>query len=172
MHIVTGLAHDRESHVAYDADSNEDGLRHRSLKLVALQRTLKPPQVFGDPDGELLIVGWGSTKGVIEEAVERLRDEGLRVSSIHLRFLQPPPPGIKPIMQRFDRVLTVEGNWSDRPEDELVDDDNRRYSPLAMVLRSRYLVDVDCWSEARGEPIKPATVCDAVRVRLEQRRAT
>jgi 2-oxoglutarate/2-oxoacid ferredoxin oxidoreductase subunit alpha len=166
MHTVTGLAHDRDSHVAYDAGSNEDGLRHRSLKLVALQKTLKPPRVFGDPDGELLIVGWGSTKGVIEEAVERVRDEGLRVSSLHLRFLQPLPPGIKAIMRRFDRVLAVEAAWSDRPEDELVDDDNRRYSPLAMVLRSRYLVDVDCWSEARGEPIKPATVCNVIRQRL------
>ena len=169
MHTVTGLAHDRDSHVAYDAGSNEDGLRHRSLKLAALQKTLRPPQVFGDPDGDLLIVGWGSTKGAIEEAVERLNDEGLRVSSLHVRFLQPLPPGIKAIMQRFDQVLTVEGAWSDRPEDELVDDDNRRYSPLATVLRSRYLVDVDCWTEARGEPIKPAAVCDVIRRRLERR---
>jgi 2-oxoglutarate/2-oxoacid ferredoxin oxidoreductase subunit alpha len=169
MHTVTGLAHDRDSHVAYDAGSNEDGLRHRSLKLVALQKTLKPPEVFGDPDGDLLIVGWGSTKGVIEEAVDRLRGEGLSVSSLHLRFLQPLAPGIKAIMRHFDRVLTVEANWSDRPEDELVDDDNRRYSPLATVLRSRYLVDVDCWSEARGEPIKPSTVCNVIRHRLNGR---
>ena len=166
MHTVTGLAHDRDSHVAYDAGSNEDGLRHRSLKLVALQKTLTPPRVFGDDDGELLIVGWGSTKGAIEEAVQRLRDEGVRVSSLHLRFLQPLPPGIKAIMERFDQVLTIEGSWSDRPDDELVDADNRRYSPLATVLRSRYLIDVDCWSEARGEPIKPATVRTVVRRRL------
>ena len=172
MHTVTGLAHDRDSHVAYDAGSNEAGLRHRSLKLAALQKTLRPPQVFGDPDGDVLIVGWGSTKGAIEEAVERLNDEGLRVSSLHVRFLQPLPPGIKAIMQRFDQVLAVEGAWSDRPEDELVDDDNRRYSPLATLLRSRYLVDVDCWSEARGEPIKPAAVCDVVRRRLERREGT
>lgn len=172
MHTVTGLAHDRDSHVAYDPGSNEDGLRHRSLKLAALQKTLQPPEVFGDPDGDLLIVGWGSTKGAIEEAVERLNEEGLHVSSLHLRFLQPLPPGIKAIMQRFDQVLTVEGAWSDRPEDELVDDDNRRYSPLATVLRSRYLVDVDCWSEARGAPIQPGTVCDVVRRRLERREET
>jgi 2-oxoglutarate ferredoxin oxidoreductase subunit alpha len=168
MHTLTGLAHDRDSHVAYDAESNEDGLRHRSLKLVALQKTLRPPPVFGDPDGDLLVVGWGSTKGVIEEAVERLRGEGLRASSLHLRFLQPLPPGIKEIMQRFEQVLAIEGAWSDRPEDELVDDDNRRYSPLAMMLRSRYLVDVDCWGEARGAPMKPATICDVVRSRLLQ----
>jgi 2-oxoglutarate/2-oxoacid ferredoxin oxidoreductase subunit alpha len=172
MHTVTGLAHDRDSHVAYDAGSNEAGLHHRSLKLAALQKTLMPPQVFGEPDGDLLIVGWGSTKGAIEEAVERLNDEGLRVSSLHLRFLQPLPPGIKAIMQRFDQVLTVEGAWSDRTEDELIDDDNRRYSPLATVLRSRYLVDIDCWSEARGEPIKPAAVCDVARRRLERREGT
>ncbi|MDH4177413.1 MAG: 2-oxoacid:acceptor oxidoreductase subunit alpha, partial [Thermoleophilia bacterium] len=167
MHTLTGLAHDRGSNVAYDAGSNEDGLRHRSLKLVALQKTLRPPPVFGEPEGDLLVVGWGSTKGVIEEAVERLCAEGRRVSSMHLRFLQPLPPGIKQIMQGFRQVMTVEGNWADRPEDELVDEDNRRYSPLAMMLRSRYLVDVDCWSEARGQPIKPGTVANVIRERLE-----
>ena len=78
MHTLTGLAHDRDSHVAYDPESNEEGLRHRSLKLAALQKTLKTPPVFGDPEGDLLVVGWGSTKGAIEEAVERLRAEGLQ----------------------------------------------------------------------------------------------
>ena len=168
MHTLTGLAHDRGSHVAYDAQSNEDGLRHRSLKLVALQRTLRPPTVFGDREGDMLVVGWGSTKGVIEEAVERLRAEGRRVSSMHLRFLQPLPPGIKEIMEGFRKVMTVEGNWADRIEDDLVDEDNRRYSPLAIMLRSRFLVDVDCWSEARGQPIKPGAVARVVRERLDQ----
>jgi 2-oxoglutarate ferredoxin oxidoreductase subunit alpha len=172
MHTLTGLAHDRESRVAYDATSNEDGLRHRSLKLAALQKTLRPPSVFGDPEGEMLVVGWGSTMGVIEEAVERLRAEGHRVSSMHLRFLQPMPPGIKEIMQGFRRVMTVECAWSDRLEDEIVDEDNRRYSPLALMLRSRYLVDVDCWSEAGGQPIKPGAVCNAVRERLEREDAS
>jgi 2-oxoglutarate/2-oxoacid ferredoxin oxidoreductase subunit alpha len=168
MHTLTGLAHDRGSNVAYDAQNNEDGLRHRSLKLAALQKTLRPPTVFGDRDGDLLIVGWGSTKGVIEEAVGRLQAEGRRVSSLHLRFLQPLPPGIREIMQGFGTVMTVEGSWADRLEDELVDEDNRRYSPLAIMLRSRYLVDVDCWSEARGQPIKPGAVVRAVRERLDR----
>ncbi len=70
MHTLTGLAHDRESHVAYDPDINEEGLRARSLKLAALQKTLKAPPVFGEASGDLLVIGWGSTKGAIEEAVE------------------------------------------------------------------------------------------------------
>ena len=158
MHTVTGLAHDRLSHVAYDPEINEEGLRHRSLKLAALAKTLKAPPVYGGPSGDLLVIGWGSTKGAIEEAVSAARAEGLKVSSMHLRFLQPLPPGIKEAMQRFKQVMTIESNWSDRPEDEIIDETNRRYSALAMLLRARYLVDVDCWSEVRGAPIKPDSI--------------
>ncbi len=166
MHTLTGLAHDRESKVAYDPETNEEGLRYRSLKIAALQKTLKAPPVFGDPEGDLLVVGWGSTKGVIEEAVQRLRDEGLKVSSLHLRFIQPMPSGIREILRRFRRVMTVEGNWADRAEDELIDEDNRRYAALAMMLRARFLVDVDCWTQSRGQPIKPAAVVEALRGQL------
>ena len=168
MHTVTGLAHDRLSHVAYDPGINEESLRARSLKLAALQRTLAPPPLFGDNEGDLLVIGWGSTKGTIEEAVQRLRDEGLKVSSMHLQFLQPMAPGIKEAMARFRKVMTIEGNWCDRPEDAIIDDSNRRYSALAMLLRARYLVDVDCWAEVRGQPIKPGTLCQVFRKKLDQ----
>lgn len=166
MHTLTGLAHDRHSKVAYDPKINEEGLRARSLKLAALQKTLKAPPVFGgnrpDEGGDMLLVGWGSTMGAIEEAVTRLRDEGLAVSSMHLRFIQPLPSGIREILARFRHVMTIEGNWSDKIEDELIDEDNRRYSALAMMLRARFLVDIDCWSEARGQPIKPGDICRVV----------
>ena len=166
MHTVTGLAHDRQSRVAYDSESNEAGLRARSLKIAALQRTLAPPAIVGDPEGDLLVIGWGSTKGAIEEAVARVRGEGARVSAMHLQFLQPLQPGIGEAMQRFRKVLTVEGNWSDRPTDSVITADNRRYSALAMMLRARYLVDVDCWSQVRGAPMRPAAIADAIRARL------
>ncbi len=158
MHTLTGLAHDRSSHVAYDPESNEESIHFRSLKLAALQRTLKTPPVFGGPEGEVLAIGWGSTQGAIEEAVASLREEGRKVSSMHLRFLQPLPGGIKEIMQRFRKVITVEGNWCDRPGDAIIDAANRRYSALAMLLRARTLIDVDCWGEVKGQPIKPGTI--------------
>ena len=68
-------------------------------------------------------------------------------------------------------MIAVEANWSDDPSDQLVDDTNRRYTALAMLLRARYLVDVDCWSEVRGRPIKPGTICDALRPRLTNKEA-
>jgi len=169
MHTLTGLAHDRASKVAYDPSINEEGLRARSLKLAALQKTLKAPPVVGGEDGDMLLVGWGSTMGAIEEAVTRLRAEGLAVSSMHLRFLQPMPSGIREILKRFKHVMTIEGNWSDKPEDELIDEDNRRYSALAMMLRSRFLVDIDCWSEARGQPIKPGDICRVAKDALQRK---
>ncbi len=165
MHTVTGLAHDRDSHVAYDPDTNEESLRARSLKLAALQKTLKAPPVFGDPKGDLLVIGWGSTKGAIEEAVASMRAEGHKVSSMHLQFLQPLPPGIKEIMHGFKQVMTIESNWSDRPDEQIIDESNRRYSSVAILLRSRYLVDVDCWSDCKGQPIKPGAIR---RVMLEK----
>jgi len=166
MHTLTGLAHDRSSRVAYDPESNEQGMHARSLKLAALQRMLAPPTVFGDEQGDLLVVGWGSTKGAIEESVTRLRAEGHKVSSLHLNFLQPMAPGIKEVLHRFKQVVTIEGNWSDNPDDPLIDETNRRYAALAMLLRARYLVDVDCWTEVRGRPIKPGSICAELTRRL------
>jgi 2-oxoglutarate ferredoxin oxidoreductase subunit alpha len=115
----------------------------------------------------LLVIGWGSTQGAIEEAVGSMRAQGHKVSSMHLRFLQPLPPGIKEVMQRFRKVMTIEGNWCDRPEDEIIDETNRRYSALAMLLRARYLIDVDCWSDVRGQPIKPGVVRRVISEKLK-----
>jgi len=114
------------------------------------------------------VIGWGSTKGAIEEAVDAMRAAGHKVSSMHLRFLQPLPAGIKEVMQGFAQVMTVESNWSDRPEDAIIDETNRRYSALAMLLRARYLVDVDCFSEVRGQPIRPSTIRRVISGKLER----
>jgi 2-oxoglutarate ferredoxin oxidoreductase subunit alpha len=166
MHTLTGLAHDRMSRVAYDPEINQEGIQHRSLKLATFQKALKLPKIHGDEDGEMLVVGWGSTKGAIEEAVQRLRDDGRKVSSLHLRFLQPLASGIKEVLQRFEKVMTVEISWCDDLADEVIDEDNRRYSNLAWLLRARYLVDVDCWCEVKGQPIKPGSIERAIRERL------
>jgi 2-oxoglutarate ferredoxin oxidoreductase subunit alpha len=72
-------------------------------------------------------------------------------------------------MKRFKQVMTIESNWGDDPQDELIDENNRRYSALAMLLRARYLVDVDCWNEVRGQPIKPGSICRVIRAKLNRK---
>ena len=167
MFTLTGLAHTRQGTVAYGPGVNQEGCRHRSLKLAAFQKTLKTPEVFGDPEGDLLIVGWGSTRGAIEEAVMRTRADGLDVSSLHLKFLQPMASGIREILRNYKRVMTVEINYSDSLDDEIIDEDNRRYANLAWLLRARYLLDIDCWSNVHGQPIKPGAIESMIRSRLQ-----
>ena len=75
-------------------------------------------------------------------------------------------PGIKEIMQRFNKVMTIETNWSDSPDEEIINESNRRYSSLATLLRSRCLIDVDFWSLVRGQPIKPSTIRRIVLAKL------
>lgn len=131
----------------------------RSRKLATLQQALTPPQVFGEPEGDLLVVGWGSTRGAIEEAVERTWTTGGKVSAINIQFLNPLPRGLKQIFSRFKKVFTVELNYSDDWEDPLIDEDSRRYSQLAIVLRAHTLVDIDCFSRVPGRPFMPMEIC-------------
>jgi len=168
MFTATGLAHDERSKVAYGAGVNQRGATMRSRKIAVLQQMLMPPIVYGDNTGDLLVVGWGSTKGAIEEAVDRARDEGLSVSSLHLRFLSPLEPGLTEIFRRFRRVMTVEINYSDDLNDPFITPENRRRGQLAWLLRAHTLVDVDCWTRVPGEPLRPGAILTAICGSLAQ----
>ena len=166
MFTLTGLEHDGRSKVAYTGGVHQHSSTMRSRKLAVLQRTLLPPIVRGEPEGDLLIVGWGSTRGAIEEAVDRARADGARVSSLHLTFLSPLQPGLREIFARFRRVCTVELNYSDEPGDPWITPENRRYGQLAWLLRAATLVDVDCWTRVPGEPLRPGAILGAIEARL------
>jgi 2-oxoglutarate ferredoxin oxidoreductase subunit alpha len=165
-YVLTGLAHNRNSKIAYDSASNQEGMRMRSRKLAALGATMKPPEIHGDPTGDLLIVGWGSTLGAIEEAVDLARAQGQKVSSVHLRFLSPLEPGLKEIFSGFKKVMTIEINYSDNPDAPLINAENRRYSQLALVLRAHTLMDIDCWSKVPGHPLQPGTIGKVIEANL------
>jgi 2-oxoglutarate ferredoxin oxidoreductase subunit alpha len=168
MHTLTGLAHDRNSKVAYASAINQKSSEMRSRKMAVLHSTLRPPVVYGAESGDLLIVGWGSTKGAIEEAVDRARAEGLSASALHLRFLSPLEPGLKGIFGRFKKVMTVEINYSDGPDMPYITDENRRRGQLAWLLRAQTLVDVDCWTRVLGEPLQPGAIHDVIRANVSK----
>lgn len=163
MFTVTGLSHDERSKVAYGAGVHQHSTTMRSRKLAVLQQTLLRPTIHGDQDGELLVVGWGSTKGAIEEGVDRARAEGIRVSSVHLTFLSPLQPGLKEIFSKFRKVMTVEINYSDQIGDPFITEENRRRGQLAMLLRAQTLCDVDCWTRVPGESLRPGFIHSAIR---------
>jgi 2-oxoglutarate ferredoxin oxidoreductase subunit alpha len=166
-YVLTGLAHDEESHVAYESAINQRAMAMRSRKLAVLKKTLKTPEIHGDPEGDLLVVSWGSTLGAVEEAVDRIRADGEKISSLHLRFLCPLPPGLKPIFERFKKVMTVEINYSDDREDRDYDPGSRRRAQLCRHLRSKLIMDIGCWSRVPGSPLPPGVIEAALRRRLE-----
>lgn len=168
-YVLTGLTHSNRSKVAYDPHSHQHGCELRSRKLATLQKSLKEPEIYGDEaGGDLLIVGWGSTMGAIHEALDDARNDGLSVSSIHLRFLSPLEPGLKKIFKRFKKVLTIEINYSDQPHMPMVNEDNRRYSQLSLLLRAQTLVDIDCWSIVQGLPLTPSVIYNIIKERINQ----
>jgi 2-oxoglutarate ferredoxin oxidoreductase subunit alpha len=170
MCVTTSLNHDRNGRACYDYRRNQLAHTMRSRKLAALQATLRPPALCGDSTGELLVVGWGSTRGAIEEAVGRLREDGHAVSSIHIGFLNPLPPGLKEIFSGFRKVMTVELNYSDQLGDPLITAENRRYAQLAWLLRAHTLVDIDCFSRVPGRPFMPMEIVEAVRAELDAKK--
>jgi 2-oxoglutarate ferredoxin oxidoreductase subunit alpha len=165
--VLTGLAHDEQSHIAYESAINQRAMNMRSRKMATLLKALKPPEVYGDEEGDLLVVGWGSTRGAIEEAVDRVRRDGHRAGSLCLRFLSPLEPGLEEIFSRYRRVMTVEINYSDDPVDSPSANEGRRYAQLAWLLRAATLADVDCWSRVPGQPLPPQMIEEAIRSRLE-----
>ena len=163
MGVTTSLNHDVNGKACYDSESNQRGHAMRSRKLAALQRSLHRPSVYGEPEGDLLLVGWGSTRGAIEEAVDMAREEGYAVSSLNIQFLSPLPPGLHEIFAGFERIITVELNYSDDWEDPLITKENRRYGQLAWILRAATLLDVDCYAKVPGRPYMPVEIVDEIQ---------
>jgi 2-oxoglutarate ferredoxin oxidoreductase subunit alpha len=100
----------------------------RRKKLQALAATLPTPKVYGPPEGNVLLVGWGSTQGPIREAVDRARNSGDSVSSLHLKHISPLPPGLENIFSGFNNVLVVEMN----------DEGLYGFGQLGGILRGRF----------------------------------
>ena len=163
---ATGLAHDQNSCVTYDPAMNQLSSEMRSRKLAVLQSTLSPPHICGPDSNDLLLIGWGSTRGAIEEAAAIARAKGLGVSSVNLTFLSPMEPGITEIFKRFKQVMAIEINYSDDPNAPYINEENRRRGQLTTLLRAITLVDVDCWTRVLGQPLSPGDIVDVIEKKL------
>ncbi len=126
--VLSGLEHDEHGHPSAAPRTHGQMTAKRRRKLQALGASLPLPKLYGAPEGNVLLVGWGSTQGPIKEAVDRARSNGDSVSAIHLRHLFPLPNGLENLFAGFNHVLVVEMN----------DEGLYGYGQLAAVLRARY----------------------------------
>ena len=126
--VVTGLEHDELGHPTGSPKLHTQMTAKRRSKLQALSNELPLPKVFGPPEGQILLVGWGSTQGPIREAVEKGRAQGQAISALHLKHIHPLPNGLEKIFAGFRYVFVVEMN----------DGGLYGHGQLAMILRARY----------------------------------
>jgi 2-oxoglutarate ferredoxin oxidoreductase subunit alpha len=126
--IITGLEHDEMGHPTGSPKLHMAMTAKRRKKLQALAASLPTPEVYGAPEGDVLLVGWGSTQGPIREAVERGRANGDKLAAIHIRHISPLPPGLDSIFRKFQHVFVVEMN----------DEGLYGYGQLAGLLRARF----------------------------------
>jgi 2-oxoglutarate ferredoxin oxidoreductase subunit alpha len=126
--VASGLEHDEAGHPSGSPKVHMQMTAKRRRKLQKLASELPVPQVYGPPEGNLLLIGWGSTQGPIREAVDRARAAGDSVSSVHIRHISPLPPGLDNIFAGFNHIAVVEMN----------DEGLYGYGQLASLLRARY----------------------------------
>ena len=124
--------------VSYDPDNHHRMMLLRAEKVARIARDIPPLEVFGPPEGELLILGWGSTYGAIRTAVERLQKAGKSVAHAHLRHLNPFPENTGDVVRSYRRVVIPELNLGQ----------------LLMVIRAKYLVDAVGFNLVRGKPFQ------------------
>ena len=152
-HRIGGLEkEDVTGNVSYDPENHERMVKLRAEKVQRIADELPPTLIDGEPAGELLVVGWGSTRGAIMGAVRRKRAEGKKVSWVHLRWLNPFPQDLGDILKRFNRVLVPEMNTGQ----------------LALLLRAKYLVDVVSQSKVQGRPFKASEIAKKIGEILER----
>jgi 2-oxoglutarate/2-oxoacid ferredoxin oxidoreductase subunit alpha len=138
-HRVGGLEkQDGGGNISYDPLNHEAMVRLRAAKVEAVARDVPDVVPAGDPDGDLLIVGWGSTYGAITAALRAQRERGRRMGHVHLRHLNPLPRNLGDVIGRYGRVLVPELNMGQ----------------LLWVLRARFLVDAVGYPKVQGKPFK------------------
>jgi 2-oxoglutarate/2-oxoacid ferredoxin oxidoreductase subunit alpha len=142
QHRIGGLEKaDRTGNISYDAANHDFMVRTRQAKIDGIAAGL-PPTEADDPDGNatVAVIGWGSTYGPIGAACRRIRRSGRSVAQIHLRHLNPMPADLGDILRRYDRVVCPEMNLGQ----------------LAMLLRAKYLIDIESHTQVRGLPFRAA----------------
>ncbi len=148
-HRIGGIEKsDGSGNISYDPANHDSMVRLRQAKVDGIARDI-PPLAVDDRDGDagLLVLGWGSTYGPIGAAVAMVRESGGKVAQAHLRYLNPFPANTGEVLARYRRVLIPEMNLGQ----------------LAMLVRSRYLVDAISFTRVRGMPFKADELADAIK---------
>ncbi|HJM83859.1 MAG TPA: 2-oxoacid:acceptor oxidoreductase subunit alpha [Candidatus Marinimicrobia bacterium] len=146
-HRIGGLEKWEETgHVSYDPENHQRMVELRQNKIDIIARDIAPAKPFGKESGDLLVIGWGGTHGAIRSAVETAQDEGMSVSHLHLRHLNPFPKNLGEILVKFQKVMIAELNLGQ----------------LSTIIRSKFLVDAVGLNKIQGKPFTQTEVYNEI----------
>ncbi|OIP62277.1 MAG: 2-oxoglutarate ferredoxin oxidoreductase subunit alpha [Ignavibacteria bacterium CG2_30_36_16] len=128
--------------VSYDPDNHHKMVNLRAQKIKNMASDIPELEVDGDPEGELLVIGWGGTYGSITEAIIKAREKGYKVSQTHFRYLNPFPKNTFEVLSKFKKVLVPEINLGQ----------------LAKVIKSEFLIPVRQLNVVRGLPLRTSEI--------------
>lgn len=142
-HRIGGLEKQHiTGNVSYDPENHERMVRLRAEKIERIVDDIPELQVEGDQEGDLLVLGWGSTYGAIKTAVEAKRQAGYSVSHAHLRYLNPFPRNLGEVLYKFKAVLIPEVNLGQ----------------LSKLIRAKYLVPTIGFNKVQGVPFRSSEI--------------
>jgi len=147
-HRIGGIEKaDVSGDLSYDPDNHDTMTRLRQAKIDGIAKSI-PDLEVDDPSGDadILVLGWGSTYGPIAEATRLARNNGVTVARAHLRHLNPFPPNLGEVLARYQRVIVPEMNLGQ----------------LALMLRAKYLVDVQSYTQVRGLPFTSVELAEVL----------
>jgi 2-oxoglutarate ferredoxin oxidoreductase subunit alpha len=146
-HRVGGLEKaENTGHVSYDPDNHHRMVELRQEKVNRIQNDISKTEVFGDKNGDVLIISWGGTYGSCRSAVETLHEDGKSVSHVHLRWISPLPKDLGEIIIKFKNILIPEINMGQ----------------LIKLIRAEYLVDAKGLNQVTGRPISVTKIIENV----------
>ncbi len=112
-YVATGLEHDQHGHPDYEPEDHVAMMEKRYRKLQTAAGEMASPERYGDQNATIGIIGWGSTEGTIQEAVDRAQAKGYKVASIHPKVLSPlPDRALQDFINSVEKVIVPECNYS------------------------------------------------------------
>jgi 2-oxoglutarate ferredoxin oxidoreductase subunit alpha len=137
QHRIGGIEkEDGTGNISYEPANHEKMVHLRAAKIAGIAADIPEVEVKGDPDADLVVLGWGSTWGAIDSAVERIRRRGQKVAWVHLVHLNPLPSNLGDVLRRFPKILVPELNLGQ----------------LVRMVRAEYLVDARSVTKVQGVP--------------------
>ena len=152
-HRIGGLEKaNKTGNVSYDPDNHHAMTMKRQEKVDAIANYIPEVEVLGPKSGKLLVVGWGGTFGSIKSGVIKAQNEGLPVSHLHLKYINPFPKNLGEVLLKYDKILIPELNMGQ----------------LLSIIRSKFLVDAEGYNNINGKPFSSNEILIAIKKYLKE----